>query len=126
MQNLTCIVCPIGCALEISTSSPPDNYSVTGNKCPRGVDYALEEIKAPKRVVTATAPIIANETKNDLLNIHRVPVKTNIPVLREKIPALLEDIYKTEVKLPVKTGDVIIAGWQNTDINVVAVRTIGL
>ncbi|MCL2801165.1 MAG: DUF1667 domain-containing protein [Treponema sp.] len=108
MVNLTCIVCPIGCALAV------ESMSVTGNKCARGKDYALEEITAPKRTVTATASCSKG----------RVPVKTSSPCPKEKISALLKDIYKTQVELPVKTGDVIISNWNEANIDIVAARTI--
>jgi CxxC motif-containing protein len=139
MDNLTCIVCPIGCTLEIShkdakgDSVPLDELSVSGNQCPRGAIYALDEICAPKRVVTATAPILTDGIKSDpeskylsgqFETIRRVPVKTTSPCPKEKIPALLHDIYKTTVRLPVKTGDVIISCWQGEEIDVVATRTI--
>ncbi|MDR2730091.1 MAG: DUF1667 domain-containing protein [Treponema sp.] len=118
MRNLTCIVCPIGCSLEVEDNSetPAENLSVTGNRCPRGAVYAREEVRAPKRVVTATCKTSANQT--------RVPVKTTSPCPREKILALLQDIYKTKVTLPVKTGDVIINNWNGENINVAATRNI--
>jgi len=125
MRNLTCIVCPIGCLLEAEedASSPDetfDNLSVTGNRCPRGVVYAREEIRAPKRVVTATCKI-EGETEH---SVRRVPVKTVSPCPREKIPALLDDIYRLKITLPVKTGDIFIANWKGEGIDVAATRTI--
>ena len=117
MQSLTCIVCPIGCALEVSGSI--DDLAVTGNKCPRGVVYAQEEIRAPKRVVTATVPA------QEGFDVRRIPVKTASPCLREKIPALLQDIYKTKVSLPVTAGDIVIADWNGTGVDVVATRSFG-
>ena len=138
MRNLTCIVCPIGCSLDVEEGansqepqpspanqrfagegSPPDNLSVTGNRCQRGEVYAREEIRSPKRVVTATCRI-----KGEADSVRRVPVKTASPCPREKIPALLDDIYKTTVSLPVKAGDVLIAGWNGGEIDVVVTRTI--
>ena len=121
MRNLTCIVCPSGCALDVE-SGADGNLIITGNKCPRGTVYAQEEIRAPKRVVTATALL---KTGEDSVSIRRVPVKTSCPCLREKIPALLDDIYKVKVSLPVKAGYVIIAGWKGEGIDVVVTRTIG-
>jgi CxxC motif-containing protein len=119
MRSLTCIVCPIGCSLDVEeNSSEPGNLSVTGNRCPRGADYAREEIRAPKRVVTATCRI-----EGEAGSVRRVPVKTSSPCPRERIPALLDDIYKTTVSLPVKAGDVLIAGWKGEGIDVVATRT---
>ena len=114
MKNLTCIVCPIGCSLDI------EDDLVTGNRCPRGAAYALEEIRAPKRVVTATCRI-----EGEAGDVRRVPVKTSCPCPKEKITALLHDIYKTRVKIPVRAGDVVISGWQGERIDVVATRTFG-
>ena len=123
MRNLTCIVCPIGCSLDVEEdSASPENLSVKGNRCPRGAVYAQEEIRSPRRVVTATCRI-RGEVKG---SAGRVPVKTVSPCPREKIPALLEDIYKIGVTLPVKAGDVVISGWKGEGIDVVATRTVNL
>jgi len=120
MRNLTCIVCPIGCSLDVEEdANSKDSLSVTGNRCPRGEVYALEEIRAPKRIVTATCRI-----EGDTRSVRRAPVKTASPCPREKIPALLDDIYKIAVSLPVKAGDVVLAGWRGEEIDVVATRTI--
>jgi len=119
MQSLTCITCPIGCLLEVSGSTP-DKLIVTGNKCPRGEIYAIEEIRAPKRTVTATCRI-----DGELFSLKRIPVKTVSPCPKDKIPALLCDIYKVKVTLPVKTGDIIIDNWNGEGINIIATRTIG-
>jgi len=121
MLDMTCIVCPIGCALNVNDSKGSDNLSVTGNKCPRGEVYAQEEIRAPKRVVTATVQI---ESLCVEQSVRRVPVKTKAPCPKEKIPALLQDIYKTSVKLPVKAGDILISNWNNEGIDIIATRTI--
>jgi len=119
MRNLTCIVCPIGCSLDVEEDpAAPDNLSVTGNRCPRGEIYAQEEIRSPKRVVTATCRI-----KGEMGSVRRIPVKTASPCPREKISALLQDIYKTTVSFPVKAGDVVIADWKGEGIDVVATRT---
>jgi len=122
MRNLTCIVCPIGCSVDVEEdSNSTGGLSVTGNRCPRGEVYAREEIRAPKRVVTATCPI-----DGETSSVRRVPVKTASPCPREKITALLHDIYKIKLTLPVKTGDVIIADWNGERIDVVATRTFDL
>ncbi|MCL2411991.1 MAG: DUF1667 domain-containing protein [Treponema sp.] len=113
MRNLTCIVCPVGCSLDVNETQ--NGLSVTGYTCSRGEVYALEEIRAPKRVVTATAPIETDKTNYVYLgSVRRIPIKTAVPCPRSAIPALLQDIYKTKVALPVKIGDVIISGWKPT------------
>jgi CxxC motif-containing protein len=146
MRNLTCIVCPIGCSLDVEEDPvASENLSVTGNRCPRGEVYAREEIRAPKRVVTATCSLEGEVGKvsevsevsfaslaglaglaNSAGSVRRVPVKTSAPCPREKIPALLRDIYKIKVSLPIKAGDVVLAGWNGGEIDVVATRTLDI
>jgi CxxC motif-containing protein len=125
MRSLTCIICPIGCILNVENIESCDNMSVTGNRCVRGVDYALEEIRCPKRVVTATVSIMPGKGEGKIGSVRRVPVKTTIPCPREKIPALLQDIYKLKVSLPVNAGDVLIAGWGGEGIDIVTTRRVG-
>jgi CxxC motif-containing protein len=116
MQNLTCIVCPLGCSLTVSGEA--EDLQVTGNRCPRGAVYAREEIRAPKRQLTATCAL-AEPPRN---GPRRAPVKSSIPCPREQIPALLEDIYKLRLSLPIHAGDVVIAGWRDSGIDVIALR----
>jgi len=123
MRELTCIVCPVGCPLVVEEPGGASALTVTGNRCPRGVDYAREEISAPKRTVTATCATVSGRGTDDRAP-RRVPVKTSEPCPREKIPALLADIYGTKVTLPVKLGDVVIADWNGIGFDVVATRSI--
>ena len=44
----TCIICPIGCNLIIEKDpESKDGYRVSGNKCNRGLQYAIEEMINP-------------------------------------------------------------------------------
>ena len=122
MAELTCIVCPVGCSLTVSEGGGGlAELTVSGNRCPRGVVYAREEVRFPKRVVTATCAISGGDP---LRAPRRLPVKTSVPCPREKISALLEDIYNTQVSLPVKAGDTVIADWKGCGIDVVASRSV--
>ena len=136
-HNLTCITCPIGCALtaDIGPGGVDSGITVTGNRCTRGAAYAKEEIRAPKRVVTATCGIdgasgeascgIIGASGGAALVSRRAPVKSSVPCPKEKINELLADIYKTRVSLPIKAGDTVLADWRGTGIDVVAVRNLG-
>ena len=129
MRELVCIVCPVGCSLTVKESQVGDAGSaleITGNRCPRGLAYAQEEIREPKRTLTATcAVVLGKETgKRSLYAPRRVPVKTSAPCPKEKIPALLAQIYNTKVALPVKQGDLVIADWNGSGLDVIATRSI--
>jgi CxxC motif-containing protein len=112
----------MGCSLAVTEDA--GGISVTGNRCPRGVVYAQEEIRAPKRQVTASCAIAEPSGGGTLKRSgpRRAPVKSSIPCPKEQIPALLADIYKLRLSLPLHTGDVVIAGWRGSGIDVIALR----
>jgi CxxC motif-containing protein len=135
MRNLTCIVCPIGCSLAVEEGDlGADGFpvlSITGNRCSRGAVYAQEEVRAPRRVVTATCAIAegadlpASGGGRPAAGPRRVPVKTSGPCPREKIDILLKEIYRTKLTLPVRAGDKVFSNWDGLGIDVVAVRGLG-
>ena len=53
---LNCINCPLSCEL---TATVEDGVvtNVTGNFCPRGAQYAKEELTAPTRMLTSTVRV---------------------------------------------------------------------
>lgn len=112
--TLTCIVCPVGCQLEVTRDG--DNFNVTGNTCKRGPIYAEAELTHPTRVLTTTAAI-----KNGKLN--RIPVFTDGEIPKGKIFETMEVINKLHLYAPVNMRDVIIENILSTGINVLASRS---
>lgn len=112
MEKLICIVCPVGCHLEIDVKN---DYKVTGNACPRGEVYGKEELIAPKRVVTSTVKI-----KGGIHN--RVPVKTNGSIPKELVFKCMESLNSIELKSPVKVGDLIVKDIFGTGVDLVVTR----
>ena len=56
MKELICIVCPKGCHLKIDES-----LNVTGNGCNRGIEYGINELTNPTRMVTSTVVVVGGE-----------------------------------------------------------------
>ena len=52
-KELTCICCPVGCALTVIIADD-SSVTVTGNRCPRGAAYGEKEVTHPTRIVTST------------------------------------------------------------------------
>ena len=52
-RNLTCIVCPLGCSLEVELDGK-NVVSVSGNTCKRGEGYAVSEFTNPVRNISST------------------------------------------------------------------------
>lgn len=98
-RNLICIVCPIGCEMEVKIDEN-GIINVVGNNCPRGQKYALTECENPERVITTT--ILCNNGKV-------LPVKTSRPIPKDKIFDCMKIINENICQLPVSIGDVIIS-----------------
>ncbi|MFK4785673.1 DUF1667 domain-containing protein [Fusobacterium sp. MFO224] len=110
-KEMICIVCPMGCHLSINT----ETLKVTGNNCPRGEEYAREELTAPKRVITSTVKIKGGIHK-------RVPVKTDGAIPKDFNFKCMRELDKIELTSPVKVGDIVIEDLLGTGINVVVCR----
>ncbi len=105
-RNLTCIVCPIGCGLEVELEDGKV-LSVAGNTCPRGKDYAVSECTHPIRTVTSTM-----RCENGAM----VSVKTSKPIPKEKMKECMERINKATATLPIRIGQVLISDVFGADI----------
>jgi len=112
MKELICITCPRGCRLQVD-----DNMNVTGNFCPRGKTYAINELTHPVRVVTSTVKLI-----NSIYP--RVSVKTNNPIPKDKIFDVMNEINKVTLKAPVKIGDIAIKNVLNLNSDIVVTKNI--
>ncbi|ALV62652.1 hypothetical protein ADU37_CDS09530 [Thermococcus sp. 2319x1] len=114
--RLTCIVCPMGCTMEVEIENGKVK-EVSGYKCPRGKEWAIEEVISPKRVVMSVIKVKDGK-------LPTVSVKTDRPVPKEKIPELMKLLAKIEVKAPVEVGQVILEKPLNLDVKVVATREV--
>jgi CxxC motif-containing protein len=116
IKNLTCIECPLGCPLAIDVENCRV-VGVTGNKCPKGEEYARAEIENPVRIVTSC--VLAQG-----LEIKMVPVRTDGPVSKGRLMEVMEVIKKARLTRPVEAGDVIISDLFGLKVNVVSTRRV--
>ena len=110
--EMTCIRCPLGCAL-VAQIEDENTITVTGNTCPRGAEYARNELTNPLRTITSTVRI--GGRKNQML-----PVKTARDIPKGKMLACVQALKQVEVTLPVKIGDVVLKNVADTGVDVVA------
>jgi len=109
--RFTCILCPLGCSIEVEVEEGRI-IKVTGYTCPRGKEWAIQEVTGPKRVVMTVLPV-----ENGALPT--VSVKTAEPVPKERVPELMRFLAGLTLKAPVKIGDVV-AEWNG--VRIVATR----
>lgn len=107
-SEFTCISCPVGCKLMVD-----DNENVTGNRCPRGLAYALQEIRDPKRTVTSTVAT-TSETKK------RLSVKTDKPIAKDLMFKVISKLRHVVIDKEISVGDILIPHILGTDVNIIA------
>ena len=110
-KNLTCIICPLGCELKIEFDGDGKVDKVSGNTCPRGKQYAINECTNPVRTITSTVRCEDGGV---------VAVKTSSPIPKAKMFEVMKEINNARAGASVKIGDVIIANVCDTGADVIA------
>jgi len=112
-KELICICCPKGCHLIVDAEAK----NVSGNGCLRGIEYGINEVTNPVRVITSTVKVENGE-------IAVVPVKTNKPIPKGLNFKCMKEINKVKINAPVKIGDVVIENVLGTGVDIVVTRNV--
>lgn len=117
-KEIICVVCPSGCNITVEASAAAESgYNVTGTSCKNGIAYGIEEMTDPRRHICSTVVIAG-------ARLRRLPVKTSKPIPKGMIFDFMKEINKVKLKSPVKMGDIILRNVLNTDIDIVASRSL--
>ncbi len=114
IYHVTCIVCPMGCSITVVEEDGVIK-EIVGYTCPRGKEYALQEIKEPRRTLMTIVRCIGGD-------LPVVSVKTDKPIPRDKLLEASRYLKKISVKPPVRIGDVIVDDLLGLGVRVVATR----
>lgn len=117
MHEVICIVCPKGCHLQVSQNPETGEYEVKGATCERGIEYGINEVTNPVRVLTSTVRVSGSA-------LSRCPVRTNGSIPKAQIFDCMEEINRVTMQAPVRVGDVVIADIAGTGIDLIATRSI--
>ena len=99
-RALICIICPRGCSLTASDEN--GTLCISGNACPRGEEYAINECLHPMRTVTAVVRVANRENT-------MVSVKTENPVPKDKMMDVMAMLHEASVTAPAAIGDTVLA-----------------
>ena len=117
-RNLTCIVCPVGCQLEVTAAEDGKILNITGNTCKRGDDYASSEFTDPRRTLTTTVRIDGSDTDSFL------PVRTSAPIPKAKLFDAMQLANTLTAKAPIKAGGIVCKDFIESGIDLVACKTV--
>jgi CxxC motif-containing protein len=116
-RDMVCIVCPIGCHLEIKEDYKSDTgYTVSGATCKRGEVYGVKELSNPTRLLTSTVKIKGG-------SLPRIPVRTDKEIPKDKIFDCMSIINKIELEAPVEMGQIVAGNIFGLDVNIIASRS---
>lgn len=114
---LTCIICPMGCSMEVEVETDAGGHkkvtAVKDNGCKRGQQYASKELQNPTRTLTTTIKVEGGA-------LPLVPVKTAGEVPKSSLLQCMEVVRRAICKAPVKRGDILLYDLLGTGINVIA------
>ena len=114
MERLKCVRCPLGCILKVRVTEK--GIEVEGNRCPRGEEFALQEMENPMRILTTSVKVSGGV-------LPLVSVRTSGAVPRDRIKDLMDHIRSLEVKAPIKIGDVLEENILGLGVDLVATRS---
>jgi CxxC motif-containing protein len=109
-KNLTCIVCPLGCAMTAQMDGGKV-VSISGNTCKRGESYARAELTDPRRTLTTTMRVKGGGL---------VSVKSKDTLPKGKLFDCMTVINAGEAQTPVEIGDVLIKDIMGLGVDIVA------
>jgi CxxC motif-containing protein len=115
-ENLICLSCPLGCQLSVDYNEK-SIVEVRGNRCPKGLEYAENEIFHPERIVTTTVRITGAA-------VPLLPVKTDKSVPKALCFRVIQAASACAVSAPVRRGQTLIADIEGTGANLVAARSL--
>jgi CxxC motif-containing protein len=116
IKVIRCIVCPTGCEIKVNQDK---NNKITfeGYTCNRGLEYAEQEYYEPKRILTTTMRVA-----DGFLPL--IPVRSDKPILKDKLKDVLNEIAKAKIKAPIKMGDILIENVLDIEVNIIASRNL--
>lgn len=117
-RSLTCIGCPMGCALTVTMRDGAVS-SVEGHTCKRGDDYARREVTAPTRVFSTTLPVLNGSRPT-------VPVKTAGEVPKAMVLDCARALRGITLNAPIHTGDVVVSNLLDTGVDIIAVADVSV
>ncbi len=111
--EVICLDCPTACHLELVLDNGGSVIECRGAQCKRGLPYAQQELKEPRRVLTTT--VLTEGSKAPLLS-----VRTDRPIPRDQLKEAVVSLGCLRVRPPVRAGQVVLAGLMDSAASIVA------
>ena len=114
-RELVCIVCPRGCTLEIAEND--GEYTVSGNFCKRGRDFAVSEMTEPKRTICSTVRTVFSD-------VPVLPVRVSAEIPKDRIFDVMKEINSFLLEKHVARGETVIENVLGLGVDIIATSDI--
>jgi CxxC motif-containing protein len=115
-KTWTCILCPNGCDIAAEVENG-EIVILTGNLCPKGKDYAEQELRDPRRNIATSVLVLGGE-------LPLVSVRLTLPIPKDRIFDVMEEIKALRLEAPVYGGQVMIQNVLGLGSDVIATRSV--
>ncbi|HEC96233.1 MAG TPA: DUF1667 domain-containing protein [Euryarchaeota archaeon] len=115
-RTITCIICPLGCEIEVTTEGDKI-VEIKGYSCPKGKDYAIEEVLDPKRVIMTVVRVLNGDYPV-------VSVKTDRPIPKKFIERVMKETTKIQVQAPIYRGEIVAKNIGGSGANLMATKSV--
>ena len=109
-----CTTCPLECKLTVNVDATGAFVAVVGNRCPRGADFARQELVMPLRVLTTTVRIAGGG------GVSLLPVRSDRAFDLGKHALAVQGLHRLCCQAPVRMGDVVARGIAGTEAAMLA------
>lgn len=99
-RTFTCIVCPNGCEVEAEYEGT-QVLSVSGNLCPKGKTYVVQELVDPRRTIATSVRLLGGA-------LPLTSVRLTSPIPKDRIFDVMKEIDRQTLTAPVHIGQVVV------------------
>jgi CxxC motif-containing protein len=113
-RDIVCFVCPQGCLLAVQTAEEADDeIRVENNRCLRGMEFAVKELKDPERTLTSTLRV-----NNGTMPL--VSIRSDAPVKKTELKDLITYFDDITINAPVSGGKTLFSAIGKNSVNIIA------
>jgi CxxC motif-containing protein len=112
---MVCFICPKSCLLSVQEAN--GEIRVENNRCPRGIEFAVKELREPERTLTS-----AIRVNNGVLPL--ASIRSENPVKKTELKGLVKYFDGITIDAPVSTGQILFSGIGKNSVNIIATRSV--
>lgn len=116
MKRITCILCPNGCKLKVEVSNM-EILSIQGAKCPKGQQFADQEINDPYRNIATSVLVRGGE-------MPLASIRLTSAISKVRIFDVMEEIRKAECDAPIVAGQILIKNVLGLGVDVICTKQV--